>query len=329
MGQAARMLWDPRSIRTEGRAESGGFVDDARTWAQPLHTIPLYVLGVIGARRHAAANRRPLRRAARLQHARRARVRGGDPLPRPVGLRARARRGGGDRLAPRSLETGAVRVTHVHRIGGIGGSERHLLTLLPALAAKGVDVRFVGLDMPGADPFYAELDVPFERLDPAVAAPRGRATRAAGSRAHAPRSRRRLRRGRDAHADRLDEAQPRPVSYRAVALRGARTGLARHPDRRHQRRRAALQRGGSGAARGQGRGHPLRARRACPSPGPRTRRCRSPTALRCCSASRGSRHRRASTRRFARCRRFRTRRCSCSAKGPNASGSRRLRESSA
>lgn len=39
-----------------------------------------------------------------------------------------------------------------------------MLTLLPALAAKGVDVRFVGLDMPGADPFYAELDVPYERV---------------------------------------------------------------------------------------------------------------------------------------------------------------------
>jgi glycosyltransferase involved in cell wall biosynthesis len=57
-----------------------------------------------------------------------------------------------------------MRVAHTHRIGGIGGSERHLLTLLPALAAKGVDVRFVGLDMPGADPFYEELGVPFERL---------------------------------------------------------------------------------------------------------------------------------------------------------------------
>jgi glycosyltransferase involved in cell wall biosynthesis len=38
------------------------------------------------------------------------------------------------------------------------------LTLLPALAAKGVDVHFVGLDMPGADPFYAELSAPYERL---------------------------------------------------------------------------------------------------------------------------------------------------------------------
>lgn len=58
-----------------------------------------------------------------------------------------------------------MKVVHVHRIGGIGGSERHLLTLLPALQAKGVDVRFVGLDMPGADPFYDELSVPFERLN--------------------------------------------------------------------------------------------------------------------------------------------------------------------
>ena len=36
-----------------------------------------------------------------------------------------------------------MRVVHVHRIGGIGGSERHLLTLLPALAARGVQVSFV------------------------------------------------------------------------------------------------------------------------------------------------------------------------------------------
>jgi hypothetical protein len=47
-GQAARMLWDPRSIRTEGRAEAGGFVDDARSWVQPVYTIPLYVLALIG-----------------------------------------------------------------------------------------------------------------------------------------------------------------------------------------------------------------------------------------------------------------------------------------
>jgi hypothetical protein len=48
VGQAARMLWDPRSIRTEGRSEAGGFVDDARARAQPVHAIPLYVLAAIG-----------------------------------------------------------------------------------------------------------------------------------------------------------------------------------------------------------------------------------------------------------------------------------------
>ena len=156
----------------------------------------------------------------------------------------------------------ALRVTHVHRIGGIGGSERHLLTLLPALAAKGVDVRFVGLDMPGADPFYDELDVPFER----VSRPwqlRGALKRAQrGSRPHAPRARRRLRRGLDAHADRLDEAQPRPVPRRALALRRARAGAASTADHRHQRGRPPIQRRGGRTTRGEDRGHPLRARRA-------------------------------------------------------------------
>jgi glycosyltransferase involved in cell wall biosynthesis len=63
-----------------------------------------------------------------------------------------------------------VKVLHVHRIGGIGGSERHLLTLLPALAERGVDVRFLGLDDPSRepDPFYEALTVPYDRL----AAPR-------------------------------------------------------------------------------------------------------------------------------------------------------------
>jgi glycosyltransferase involved in cell wall biosynthesis len=49
---------------------------------------------------------------------------------------------------------------------GIGGSERHLLTLLPALAERGVDVRFLGLDDPAWDPsdFYGALDVPALRV---------------------------------------------------------------------------------------------------------------------------------------------------------------------
>jgi glycosyltransferase involved in cell wall biosynthesis len=59
-----------------------------------------------------------------------------------------------------------VKALHVHRIGGIGGSERHLLTLLPALAERGVDVGFLGLDDPARapDPFYEALTVPYERV---------------------------------------------------------------------------------------------------------------------------------------------------------------------
>jgi glycosyltransferase involved in cell wall biosynthesis len=80
-----------------------------------------------------------------------------------------------------------VKVVHIHRIRGIGGSERHLLTLLPALVARGVDVSFVGLDDPAGvlEPFYAELAVPFERLaaprdlDPALAVRLSRALKRA------------------------------------------------------------------------------------------------------------------------------------------------------
>jgi glycosyltransferase involved in cell wall biosynthesis len=62
-----------------------------------------------------------------------------------------------------------VKVLHVHKLTGVGGSERHLLTLLPALRERGVDARFVGLDVPGSDAprFYAELEqlgVPARRL---------------------------------------------------------------------------------------------------------------------------------------------------------------------
>src|SRR5213078_4610350 len=59
-----------------------------------------------------------------------------------------------------------VKVLHVHRIGGIGGSERHLLTLLPALAARGVDVHFLGLDdtARAPDPFYEAMTVPYVRV---------------------------------------------------------------------------------------------------------------------------------------------------------------------
>lgn len=62
-----------------------------------------------------------------------------------------------------------MRIEHVHRIAGIGGSERHLLTLLPALRARGLDARVLGFDVAesDADAFYAGLEdaeVPYRRV---------------------------------------------------------------------------------------------------------------------------------------------------------------------
>jgi glycosyltransferase involved in cell wall biosynthesis len=59
-----------------------------------------------------------------------------------------------------------MKVLHIHRIRGIGGSERHLLTLLPALAERGIEPVLVGLDDPAwsATDFYGALRVPAVRI---------------------------------------------------------------------------------------------------------------------------------------------------------------------
>jgi len=53
-----------------------------------------------------------------------------------------------------------VKVLHLHKLTGVSGSEGHLLALLPALRDRGVDARFLGLDVPGTDfaRFYEHLD---------------------------------------------------------------------------------------------------------------------------------------------------------------------------
>ena len=53
-----------------------------------------------------------------------------------------------------------MRVLHIHKLTGVSGSEGHLLALLPALRARGVDARFLGFDVPGTDAprFYEALD---------------------------------------------------------------------------------------------------------------------------------------------------------------------------
>ncbi|NUT55962.1 MAG: glycosyltransferase family 4 protein [Thermoleophilia bacterium] len=62
-----------------------------------------------------------------------------------------------------------MRVLHLHKLTGVSGSEGHLLALLPALRERGVDARFLGLDVPGTDAprFYErleELQVPYRRV---------------------------------------------------------------------------------------------------------------------------------------------------------------------
>jgi glycosyltransferase involved in cell wall biosynthesis len=59
-----------------------------------------------------------------------------------------------------------MKVLHVHRMRGIGGSERHLLTLLPALAERGLEPVLLGLDDPAwdASDFYGALRVPAIRV---------------------------------------------------------------------------------------------------------------------------------------------------------------------
>ena len=53
-----------------------------------------------------------------------------------------------------------MKVVHLHKLTGVSGSEGHLLALLPALRRRGIDARFLGLDVPGSDfdRFYSHLD---------------------------------------------------------------------------------------------------------------------------------------------------------------------------
>ncbi len=79
-----------------------------------------------------------------------------------------------------------MKVVHVARMRGIGGAERHLLTLLPALAERGIEPVFVGLDDPAWNPadFYDALQVEAMRvpaprdLDPLLLARLARELRA-------------------------------------------------------------------------------------------------------------------------------------------------------
>ncbi|HZU20814.1 MAG TPA: glycosyltransferase [Gaiellaceae bacterium] len=61
-----------------------------------------------------------------------------------------------------------MKVLHSTKVQGIGGAERHLLALLPALRERGVDARFLSLDAGGdAERFHralADREIPYERV---------------------------------------------------------------------------------------------------------------------------------------------------------------------
>ena len=206
-----------------------------------------------------------------------------------------------------------MKVVHVHRLRGVGGSERHLLTLLPALRERGIDATFVGLDDDDPDPFYAQLDLlgrpvraapgatrhrPGARLPAAEHVHAGRARTSSTPISSTPTSTARSRRGRA--DDRLDQAQRRSLPARPVPTRGAAV-------------RSACRRGSSASparsptsTSNESACPPTRCRSSttgsttCRRPGgrPVARRCR-PTRE-SCSPSRGSRSRRGSTSRSRR-----------------------------
>ena len=190
-----------------------------------------------------------------------------------------------------------MRVAHVHRIRGIGGSERHLLTLLPALAELGVEPVLVGLDDPAWDPadFYGALTVPAIRIpsprdvDPLLLARLLRPLRADVVHTHL------------VHADvyggvaaklrgeSLVSTKHNDDPFRLGPFRHVERGLARRnrPHRDHHGVAAPVHRRRGGDFVREGRDDPLRARRARPSRGARIRRTTCRRTRACCSQSPG------------------------------------------
>ena len=206
-GQAAEMLWNPRALKTEGRSESGGIVDKLRTWAQPAYSIPLFLLALVGVFLAPAASRRGWRsRCSRYQTLVAMGFAGATRYRVPWDFLLALAAGGGDLVGGRPEEAG-VRVVHVHRIRGIGGSERHLLTLLPgACASTGSSRCSSGSTTPRGRSSRStrELEVESVRLQCPRDLDAGLARRVRrelarlrpDDRAHASRARRRLRRAR-------------------------------------------------------------------------------------------------------------------------------------
>ena len=156
--QATVMLWQPSVRTTEGRPNQGGSGStrsaappSRRSCSSSTRSAPSACSSCRGGSRRSSSRCSPIRLAVRDA------LRGRHALPRALGLPDRALRRDGARAALGARHAREGR--HVHRMRGIGGSERHLLALLPGLAALGVEPVFVGLDDPAWDPepFYERL----------------------------------------------------------------------------------------------------------------------------------------------------------------------------
>src|SRR5262249_45896230 len=70
--------------------------------------------------------------------------------------------------ALRASVSPTVKTLHMTKVRGIGGAEQHLLALLPALRARGIDATFLSLDAGGdAARFHRALDdrdIPWRRV---------------------------------------------------------------------------------------------------------------------------------------------------------------------
>ena len=180
-----------------------------------------------------------------------------------------------------------MRVLHVHKVNGIGGSERHLLSLLPGLITAGLDVRLCVVGRRGVTGFPPSArgaphpalaghgrTRPQPRAGPLAVA---RAARVSpGSRPHAPHPRRSPRATR--RPPRRDPRSfvgprhPRLLRTAAVPKRGDDRGTLGPPDDRDLKPRPALPRATSHHAPRRRPQGPLRnRRRAVAQRGVRTR----------------------------------------------------------
>ena len=140
------MLWSPTFSVDSDDAGRGRLAELGRDVVEPVFMLAVYLLAIVGAvlapRRYVALVVLLVgyNTLAAMAFAGTVRYRAPFDFLLAI-LAAVALVRGWDRLRERRLRTGyqPMKVLHIQRIGGIGGSERHVLELLPALRTRGID----------------------------------------------------------------------------------------------------------------------------------------------------------------------------------------------